>query len=438
MKHHWLLPFALSSTFIPFLVSPANAARLSAWYYQTSTNQIRFATDTNVVPRAFLISSPERLIVDLPGTRLDRPTSRERYNTAVREIRVAEVNSSTTRIVVELKPGFSLAASGVSVTSELPSRWTIKFKEFERTPTNAPPRYLNPTAIYVGNAPFAGVIPLGREMTALKRRIKAIAAQYDRLDPGMFFMDLETGNYVDINGDGVFPAASTIKFPILVALFEAVDAGKVRLDEVLTVRRDLIAGGSGSLQYSPGARLSVLATATKMSALSDNTATNMIIDRLGGKRYLNSRFQAWGLNKTFMANMLGDFGGTNKTTPADLVRLSALIAKRQLLNPPSRQKVLDILNQTRNRSMLPAGLGSRAAIAHKTGTLGRLIGDAGIIEMPNGKLYFAGIFVRRPFNDPSAREFAQKVSKVTYEYINQRQIADANPEESNWGGGEED
>jgi beta-lactamase class A len=175
-----------------------------------------------------------------------------------------------------------------------------------------------------------------------------------------------------------------------------------------------------------------------MSALSDNTATNMIIDRLGGKRYLNSRFQAWGLNKTFMANMLGDFGGTNKTTPADLVRLSALIAKRQLLNPPSRQKVLDILNQTRNRSMLPAGLGSRAAIAHKTGTLGRLIGDAGIIEMPNGKLYFAGLFVRRPFNDPSAREFAQKVSKVTYEYINQRQIADANPEESNWGGGEED
>jgi beta-lactamase class A len=181
--------------------------------------------------------------------------------------------------------------------------------------------------------------------------------------------------------------------------------------------------GSGELQNSPGAKLSLLKTATMMISISDNTATNMIIDRLGGKQALNSKFNNWGLRKTVIRNLLGDFRGTNTTSPADLVRISALIGKHQLISETSRSKVLDILNQTENRKLLPAGLGKGAAIAHKTGTLGRLIGDAGIVEMPNGKLYLAGIFVKRSFNDLRARDFVQQVSKLTYDYINNRQVS---------------
>jgi beta-lactamase class A len=239
----------------------------------------------------------------------------------------------------------------------------------------------------------------------------------------MFFMDMQTGNYLDINGERAFPAASTIKFPILLALFQAVDEGRVKLDENLTVRSDLITGGSGNLQYRRGAKLSVLQTATMMISISDNTATNMIIDRLGGKTPLNQKFSSWGLRKTVIRRMLGDFKGLNTTSPADLVRLSALIAKHQLVTESSRQKILDIMNQTQNRKLLPAGLGKGAAIAHKTGTLGRLIGDAGIIEMPNGKLYLAGIFVKRGYWDNRARDFVQEVSRVTYRYITARKVS---------------
>jgi beta-lactamase class A len=73
---------------------------------------------------------------------------------------------------------------------------------------------------------------------------------------------------------------------ILIALFEAVDTGKVRLDELLTVGRSTITEGSGDLQYSAGKQITALETANKMITISDNTATNMIIKRLGGIQYL--------------------------------------------------------------------------------------------------------------------------------------------------------
>jgi beta-lactamase class A len=197
---------------------------------------------------------------------------------------------------------------------------------------------------------------LGTEILPLKTQIQALMSQYQFLTPGVFLVELDTGNYVDLDGEKVFPAASTIKLPILIAFFEAVDTGKISLDEPLTVGSSNIVGGSGTLQYSRGKQLTALETATKMITISDNTATNMIIDRLGGIKYLNQRFQAWGLH--------------------DIV-----IAQRQTLSAASRTQALDILNATENRKLLVAGLGKGAHIAHKTGDIGFLIGDAGITAL---------------------------------------------------------
>ncbi len=94
---------------------------------------------------------------------------------------------------------------------------------------------------------------------------------------------MDSGDYVNVRGEQGFSAASTIKIPILIAFFQDVDAGKVRLDEMLTMKKELIGGGSGDLQYQqPGKQFSALETARKMIVISDNTATNMIIERLGG------------------------------------------------------------------------------------------------------------------------------------------------------------
>jgi beta-lactamase class A len=425
MKLNWLLTGIFSSTSLVAGVPttlPAHANSVTSWQFNPRNNQIDLTTDESVRPRAILIDGPYRVVLDLPGAKLAKKTIRKQYGGAVREIRIGQVDNNNARMVIELKPGYAVNREDILIRSELPSRWMVKLNSVTSgAPTSGTGRS---ESIAIAPPVFAGGIPVGQEMYALKARIKKLAAKYDDVYPGLFFMDMQTGNYLDINGDRTFPAASTIKLPILIALFQAVDNGTVRLDENLRVRGDLIAGGSGRLQYSRGATLSVLRTATLMSVISDNTATNMIIDRLGGKDKLNRQFLAWGMKKTTIRRLLGDFKGTNTTSPADLVRLSAMIAKRQLISEGSRSKVLDILNQTTNRKLLPAGLGKGAAIAHKTGTLGRLIGDAGIIEMPNGKLYFAGVFVKRNFGSLRARKFVQEVSRITYYYITERQITE--------------
>jgi beta-lactamase class A len=267
-------------------------------------------------------------------------------------------------------------------------------------------------------------LPLGREISELQTPIKTLMARYKFLSPGIFFMDLETGDYLSINGDKSFAAASTIKYPILIALFQQVDAGEIQLDETLVMGRKHIVGGSGNMQYGRvGSKFSLLETATRMMTISDNTATNMIIDRLGGITQLNQKFRSWGLENTVMRNRLGDFKGTNKTSAKDLVKLSALMENNQLLSSTSELQVIGIMNGCRNRSLLPSGLGSGAKIAHKTGTLRFILGDAGIIETSSGKRYLAGIFVRRPNHDARAKDFIRQVSQVVYGYFDQPKLS---------------
>jgi beta-lactamase class A len=415
--------FLLSVVSIVLLSSPAKAANLESWRFDPARNQLNLTTDSDVQPKAFLIHNPTRLVIDLPGTDLNGNTMRQRFGSAVQEIRVGQPDPQTTRLVVELAPGYTVSPENLLIKGDSSSHWIVKFSSIQRGTNSGSSEEKIPVQIG-GISPFAGVVPLGKEISRLDSQVKTLMARYKSLSPGMFFLDLETGDYLDYNGEKVFPAASTIKFPILVALFEEIDAGRIKLNETLTMRRDLIAQGSGSMQYArPGSKYSLLTTATKMITISDNTATNMIIDRLGGRAKLNQRFQAWGLQNTVIRNLLGDFKGTNTTSPKDLVRLSALVANNELLSSKSRSQALDMMRRVQNRSLLPAGLGKGAVIAHKTGTLGVLIGDAGIIELPSGKRYLAGIMVRRPFGDARAREFVSQVSRMVYGYLDQPRVS---------------
>lgn len=164
-------------------------------------------------------------------------------------------------------------------------------------------------------------------------------------------------------------------------------------------------------------------TVNKMITISDNTASNMIIDRLGGKAKLNQRFHTWGLKNTVIRNMLGDFKGTNTTSSADLVRLSALVDQHKLISEGSQFQVLDILRHCHNNKLLAAGVGKGGTIAHKTGDIGFLVGDAGIISLPNGKHYLAGIFVIRPHDDERVLEFVRQVSRIVYQYLDQPKLS---------------
>jgi beta-lactamase class A len=262
----------------------------------------------------------------------------------------------------------------------------------------------------------SSALKLDQEMLVIKNQIQALMNQNAQLTPGIFIFDPDTSNYLDVNGGNSFPAASIIKLPILVALFQDVDAGQVRLDEPLSLKAEMIAEGSGDLQFRPvGSQYTVMETATKMITISDNTATNMLIVRLGGAAALNRRFQAWGLHSTVINQPLPDMQGTNLTSPKDMTNLMAMVGEGKLISMRSRDSLLDILRRTVNNSLLPSGIDAGATIAHKTGDIGTLLGDVGLIDLPNGKRYIAAVLVKSAYNDPQASEFIRQVSRTVYQ-----------------------
>jgi beta-lactamase class A len=275
----------------------------------------------------------------------------------------------------------------------------------------------DPTAQVEAQNQFLGA-KLGTEAADLKTKIAELAAAEPDLGLQALVVNIDSESYVDINSSAPIAAASTIKLPLLVAFLQDVDQGKIRLDEQLEVSEDVRVGQAGELQYTePGTKISALETITMMITISDNTATNMIIKRLGGIAAVNQRFAEWGLTATVLRNPLPDLEGTNTTSPKDLVNLLAMVDQGKLIAPRSRDRFMDITRRTVTDTLLPQGIGPEARIAHKTGDIASVVGDAGIIDMPNGKRYIMAVLVKRPENDQRANELIREISDATYQHF---------------------
>jgi beta-lactamase class A len=322
-----------------------------------------------------------------------------------------------------------------------------KFKRFRPTPPG--PRLVRATALatalmavqsfFIPLGPFqnqkagaASLVPLAApfnlsyELSDLRRQIET-SCQVKKLSPGVFVVDPKTGAYVDFNGNNSFAAASMIKVPVLVALFSAIDRGDIDPNKVLTIRQDLVAGGSGYLQYRPvGTKLPLMQVAELMIIISDNTATNMIIDLLGGKQAVNKRFVSWGLKNTVINNWLADLTGTNRTSPYDLVYLLARVEKGELMSNPWRTKMRNIMYRTKTKTLLNQGLPPGAKLAHKTGDIGSMVGDTGVVTTADGRQYIVAVQVQRPHNDRRANELIRKLSGIIYTaYVSQPKPLDS-------------
>jgi beta-lactamase class A len=188
-------------------------------------------------------------------------------------------------------------------------------------------------------APF----PKTQELLELAERLKATANK-PKLRAGLFAVEPATGKFVGLAADESFAAASLIKVPVLVKLLVALDKKEVSLDEQLDLRPHLIGGGSGYLQWRPvNSKVTLQEAMETMIVVSDNTATNLIIDRVGGVQACNRDFALWGLKRTYINDWLPDLPGTNKTSPEDLVSLLAMVDKGDLLSPESRALMLKVM-----------------------------------------------------------------------------------------------
>ncbi len=235
------------------------------------------------------------------------------------------------------------------------------------------------------------------------------------LKTGVFVVEPDTGRFVEINARRAYPAASMIKLPILVSLLQAIDNGQVKFDQKLVIRPDLIGGGSGYLQWrQAGTSVSLKETCELMIVISDNTATNMVIDVLGGKEIFNQNFAKWGLTQTKINNWLPDLAGTNTSSPYDLSLVLGRVDRGELLSAESRAWLFRVLEHNRIKTLLPRGVPAGTKVADKTGDIGKAVGDAGIITAKDGKRYIATVVVERPNNDRRANALIRRVSKDVY------------------------
>jgi N-acetylmuramoyl-L-alanine amidase len=122
VKFHWLLPSFLS---VFLLAGAAEAARLQSWRFDASENRLYIRTEGGVQPKAQLIFNPTRLVIDLPGTSLGSPSANKPLSGAIESVRIGQFDDDTTRIVVELKDGFTLDPQQVKFRGISPSEWTV-------------------------------------------------------------------------------------------------------------------------------------------------------------------------------------------------------------------------------------------------------------------------------------------------------------------------
>ena len=126
MRFHWLL-----SGFIGVFLfcSPAKAGKIVSWEFESQDNNLVFTTDEGVQPEAQLLSNPTRLVIDLPGTTLGRETVKESYEGAIRGFRIGQPEPDTSRIVVELSPGYTLDSDDIEFKGISPTEWEVELPE---------------------------------------------------------------------------------------------------------------------------------------------------------------------------------------------------------------------------------------------------------------------------------------------------------------------
>lgn len=223
------------------------------------------------------------------------------------------------------------------------------------------------------------------------------------------------------HGDELFPAASVIKIHLLVLMQRMKEQGSLSFDEVFVLREEDKVGGSGTLQnQDAGGEYSLHELARLMTVISDNTATNIIIRRLGGLERVNEEFRQFGVERSSLRRYMMDFesrerGIDNEITPRETTELLAGIERGTAAATPEGNKaVLDVLLGQEHRSRMPALLPEGIRVAHKTGSLVEVSHDAGIIYAPSGPIVLT--VLTKGITDGDASQAAiQKVALAVFE-----------------------
>lgn len=261
-------------------------------------------------------------------------------------------------------------------------------------------------------------IPQTAERIGLKNNLIALANEYAKIQPAVYVWEYQGKSYVDINADTPYPAASIIKIPVLIEMFRNIDQGNLSLNDTMVLEDFYRAPGSGKLQYAQGNKDYTIDYLAKiMIENSDNSSTNMLMSKMGGMPEINRAINRWGLKTTHINTWLPDLDGTNITTAREMAKMFYNIDSTPILSQASKRQAAEYLSHVKNNRLLQAGLPQNAILLHKTGDIGYMLGDAGIVKTASGKKYIVVILAKRPYNNLQGKEFIVKASEMIYNNI---------------------
>jgi beta-lactamase class A len=235
---------------------------------------------------------------------------------------------------------------------------------------------------------------------------------------GVAIEDLATGDHYFLHEDEVFAQASSIKITVLASLYLQAQQGKLKLTDSYTVQSaDLVPDSDIMGGLTPGVtRLTLRDLATMMVAVSDNSATNVLIDRVGMAN-VNAMLDSLGLSHTRLRRKMMDLqaakeGRENISTPHEMMTLLDAIYRGKVLNKESTADFFSMLS-TNKDSWIPRDLPAGLKIANKPGSLEAVRNDSGIVFV-EGRPYVICVMTSFLRNEREGEEAISTISVAAW------------------------
>jgi beta-lactamase class A len=280
---------------------------------------------------------------------------------------------------------------------------------------------------------------------------------------GLSALHVESGRRVSLNSTDRFPMASTFKVPVAVQLLSRVDRGEIKLDQMIRIEPHDLHPGSGtlnSLLNQPGVDLSVRNILELMLLISDNSAADISLRLAGGGEAVTAKMRELGIDginvNRSTAHLISDWMGAtlppetdwtpavfrlafasvtpeqraaandrfnrdprDTAQPEAMAALLAKIYERKLLKPDTADLLFDVMSrcntgEARIKGILPP----KTAVAHKTGSIGGVTDDVGIVTLPDnaGHIVLA-LFIKQGSKEETSERTIAQISRAIYDYF---------------------
>ena len=281
--------------------------------------------------------------------------------------------------------------------------------------------------------PASRAVQAQRPFDQLRRDLEARVSRH-RGTLGLAVIDLRSGDTLTVRGHERFPTASVIKLPILVEVFHQMRYGRLRWEDPIIMTDADRVGGSGLLQhFRPPHTLTVGDAATLMISISDNTATNLLIDKVG-IRAVNLRMDSIGLPatelyakvflraRTSIDTASSARWGLGVTTPFEMATILARLQRGELVSDTASRRMIELLRLQQVRDRIPRLLPPGTTVAHKTGEVDDSRNDCGIVTGPQQRAWVFCAFTRENVDrrwtfDNEAAVLIAELSRVVYDAL---------------------